>query len=1063
MLNAMLAGAVRFRVLVLGLAAGLIAVGVISLPKMHNDVVPELSSGPVLEVQTEALGLSSQEVEQYVTVPMENNLLDGIMGVWNVRSDSIANLSKVDLYFEPGTTELHARQLVEERLTNAFSLPNVSKPPLLIQPLSTSSRTMMIGLSSRKVDPLELSYLARWIVKPRLSGVAGVANVAIYGQQDRQIQVQVDPQRLAQNHVTVQQVIDTAGNSQLVSPLSYLEGAAPGTGGFLDGPQQRLDIRPVLPLSAPRNLDSVPIAGAPGHVTLGHVANIVEGHQPLIGDALTRDSQGLLLEVQKLPSASVVGVTKGVERALTELKPALPGVKVDTSVFKPASYVSNGLHNLALGLIIAAALGILALVAVLLDLRAVIVAAVSIALSLLAALLILQLRGETLNALVVLGLLIASGVLVDDAVGGTQGLLTSVRDRVSMDGRALSTEQTLIHAAGRLRRTVGFSTLILLLVVAPVFVAKGLTATYLHPMLLSLGLAVLASAVIAVLVTPAICVLVFERWAPRRTRRSAIRAARLVVAHDRVIRAAFKIPVDALVVVCLVGLGALVAIPFLHQPAPPRFKDRNLVVQWAGPAGAGLSEMNRLTTRTVGELRALPAVADVGATLGRAVSGDQTSDPSSGEIFVALKSSADYDGAVRQVREIVEGTPGINASVSTYEGDVQSGVLTKSSKDVTVRLYGENYPLLGQLAQEARANLARVHGLGPARVTMPSQEPNIEVAINDAEAHNAGVLPGDARREASTYVEGLTVGNFFEDQAVFDVTVIGTPQVRANLAAVGALPIDTQNGGHVPLSSVARISVLPDPIDVQHQALSRYVDVIAPVRSGSIGSARSAAQAALAGIRFPLTYHAEVLGGTPDDPTPHWVFISYVLAALIGVLLLLQAAFRSWRLAAVFLLSIPIALVGGLVVALATGQASSLGADAGLLAVLLFAVRQGMLQVGAVRSVQNVDRGPVRPTVVRRAGAERIGPSLAAVLVTAVMLIPFVAVGDVAGNEITHTVAAVMLGGLVTSTLWSDLLLPAMCLALARGEPEPIDEPFDGLDPVGLTAPAPSLVLKGDH
>src|SRR5947209_1302386 len=196
MQGSVIAAALRFRLLLLGIAAGLIVLGGISLRQMHNDVVPELSSGPVLEVQTEALGLSSQEVEQYVTVPLENNLLDGIMNVWDVRSHSVPGLSTVDLYFQPGTTLLHARQLVEERLTNAFSLPNVAKPPQLIQPLSSSSRVLMIGLQSSKISTLLLSYLARWVVRPRLSGVPGVANVAIFGQKDRQLQVLVDPTRL---------------------------------------------------------------------------------------------------------------------------------------------------------------------------------------------------------------------------------------------------------------------------------------------------------------------------------------------------------------------------------------------------------------------------------------------------------------------------------------------------------------------------------------------------------------------------------------------------------------------------------------------------------------------------------------------------------------------------------------------------------------------------------------------------------------------------------------------------------------------------------------------------
>ena len=428
-LNSLLAAVLRFRMLVLGAAAALIVLGVVSLRHMHNDVVPELGAGPVLEVQTEALGLSSQEVEQYVTVPLENNLLDGVMGVWDVSSHSIPGVSTVDLYFEPGIGTLRARQLVQERLTNAFSLPNVSQPPQLIQPLSTSSRAMLIGLSSPSVNALELSYLARWIVKPRLVGVPGVANVTIFGQRDRQLQVQVDPARLAAAHVTLNQIIATAGNAQLVSPLSFLEGSSPGTGGFLDGPNQRLEIRPVLPLGAPRDLASVPITGAPGHTRLGSVAKVAVGNQPLIGDALVGSGSGLVLMVQKLPSASILGVTKGVDQALHELGPALGGVKIDTSVFRPASYVSQSFDNLKLAAIIAAGLVLLALLAFFLEVRAAAVAIVSLVLSLLVAALLLDLLGYALNALVILGLLVALGVLVDDAVAGASELLARLRAR----------------------------------------------------------------------------------------------------------------------------------------------------------------------------------------------------------------------------------------------------------------------------------------------------------------------------------------------------------------------------------------------------------------------------------------------------------------------------------------------------------------------------------------------------------------------------------------------------------------------------------------------------------
>lgn len=1050
MVERVLGAALRFRMLLVGAAAGLIALGLITLPKMHSDVLPELSQAPVLEVQTQSPGLSSQEVEQYITVPMENNLLDGIMGVWDVRSQSVPGLATIDLYFEPGTTTLHARQLVEERLTNAFSLPAVNKPPLLIQPLSTTSRALMIGLTAPKMDPLQLSYLARWVVKPRLSGVPGVANVAIFGQQDRQMQVQVDPAKLARHHVTLQQVIDTAGNAQLVSPLTYLEGSAPGTGGFIDGPNQRIDIRPVLPLGAPKDLTKVPISDANG-VTLGDVANIVESHQPLIGNAVTSHGNGLVLVIQKLPSASVPGVTKGIERALNDLRPALPGVRIDSSFFKPAIYVTSALHNLALALIIAGALGLLALAALLLDARALFLSAISVALSLLAAVIVLAALGYTLNALLVLGLLIASAVIVDDAVSGTRALVASVR-AMSKQGEKVPIQTVIVESCARLRSALIYATLIALLSVAPVFFATGLTATYLHPMVLAFALAVIASMVVAFTFTPAIGMLIFDRG---QRGHAAELTPHVLAVYERVVARVMAIPPSILAGLCATGLIGILALPFLHQPAAPSFQDRNIVVQWNAPPGTGLNEMDRITARVTGDLKALPSVADTAATLGRAVGGDQIVDTNSGQIYVQIKPGANYDRALNAIRSVVETVPGMRASVSTYEGQVQAGVLEKARHDLTVRVYGQDYTQLRALGAQVEGQMAHVEGLGQPQMQLPTLEPNVNVAINGTAAHNAGVSPGDARRQASTLVSGLTVGNFFQDQAVFDVVVWSIPSVRSNLDTMRRLPIDTAGGRRVSLSSIASVSVGSGPKDIRHEAMSRYVDVTAPLYQGSQSEARSDLTHRLSNIQFPLNYHAEVVGATPLAPTSHLKFLSFVLAALIGILLLLQAAFSSWRLAAAFLLTLPLSITGGLVVASATGQADSLGAAAGLLGAFVFAVRGGIVLAAHVRRAHARDGRELTPALVVAAARERLTPALTSLAVSAVVLIPFIVMGNVAGNEITHVAAAVMLGGLVTAALLNAVLVPAMCLAYGPRGPYVPDELYEeGID--STQAPAPS-------
>src|SRR6185503_2929776 len=338
----------RFRLLVVGIAAALMVVGFTQLRNQPVDVLPEFTP-PYVEVQTEALGLSAEEVEQLVTVPLEADLLNGTKGVSVLRSESIPGESDIVLLFEKGTSIEDARQLVQEQLTQAHANPNVSQPPQMLQPLSSESRVMMIGLTPTRLSQIEASVLARWTIRPRLMGVAGVANVSIFGLRDRQLQVLVDPTRLRDRNVTLSQVIRTAGNAQLVSPLSFLEASTPGTSGFIDTANQRLQIRHILPTVTPAKLARVPVEGAGGAgsqgnrepLLLGDVTKVTEDHQPLIGDAVVNNKTGLLLVVEKFPGANTLKVTHDVEHVVDEMRPGLSGMAIDSHAFRPADYIEK--------------------------------------------------------------------------------------------------------------------------------------------------------------------------------------------------------------------------------------------------------------------------------------------------------------------------------------------------------------------------------------------------------------------------------------------------------------------------------------------------------------------------------------------------------------------------------------------------------------------------------------------------------------------------------------------------------------------------------------------------
>ena len=1050
MLRSLISASVRFRFLLIAVAAGITALAVATVPGIHADVLPE--TAPVTaRIQTEAPGLSAPEVESLVTVPLEKNLLEGVMGVTDVTSDSIPGLSQINLDFAPGTNLYQARQLVQERLTQAFVLPNVSKPPVLLQPVSSTGNVMLIGLTSSRLSQIDLSVLARWTIVPRLLGVSGVADVSTFGEADRQLQVLVDPARLAARHITLAQIIETAGNAQLVSPLSYLEGSTPGTGGFLEGPNQRITIEPVLPFGTPANLGQVPVTetSGPTPVPLGSVTDIVVGHQLLIGDALVRGQPGLVLVVQKLPSASVPAVTDGLNQALAQLAPGLSGVRVDTTLFRPASYIDSALHNLSRALIAAAVLAALALIALLLNLRLAVVTLTATAISLTAGTVLLYLLGYTFNALVTLGLLLALAVVAAESVGTAQRV-ASLRRAAPQNGTRPSGPALAVAACGELRGPLCAAALAVLAAAAPVALIPGLTGTFLRPMVLAFMLCVAVSTLVALTVTPALAAVALGAGRRREPRNRARRTSR---AYQATLRGVMRAPRWLAAASCLAALGlaafaALAVLPAVH-PAQPQFQDRNLVIRWTGAPGMSLPELDRLAARTSQQLTALPAVADVAATVGRAVSSDQIVSTNSAEIWVMIKPGAPYDRAVSQVRAIADGMPGVAGTVGTYESDSMGGVLAAAPGALTVRLYGSDYAVLARLGRQVEAVMARISGLGPARMQLPASQPTLNVAVDLTAATRNGVKPGDIRREAATLLSGLTVGNFFEQQKVFEVVVQGTAAVRASPASVSDLLLDTVNGGHARLGALARVSVAAEPLDIPHDATSPYLDVTARLSGRGLGSARAAVAAGLRGISFPLSYYAAVAGPPAGQAVFGWRLASYVIAALIGIVLLAQAVTGSWRLALLVLASLPVPVAVGLLTAYRLGTQDSLAALAGLLGVLAVAIHQAFRVTAAIRRAHLADGGPLTPGLAAAAAAGAAGPAFTAALMSAAALVPFVVAGQVAGNELPHAAAPVILAGLGAATLLNTLVLPAACLwfgpaRAAADLPESLAPPPDG-------------------
>jgi Cu/Ag efflux pump CusA len=1014
------AACLRFRFIVVPLAGVLLILGVNQIRSTPVDVLPEYLP-PTVQIQTEALGLSASEVEQLVTVPLEADLLNGVAFLDEIRSESVNGLSSIDLVFEPGTDIMAARQLVQERMTQAHALPNVSKPPLMLQPLSSTGRVMVIGLSAKDLSLTELSVLARWKIKPALLGVPGVANVAIWGQRERQLQVQVDPEKMRAHGVSLVQVMKTTGNALWVSPLSFVEASTPGTGGFIDTPNQRLSIQHILPIRSAEDLAQVSLEAKDGvpatqgkNLKLSDVANVVEDHQPLIGDAVVNDDRNLMLVVEKFPGESTLGVTQRVEAAIENLKPGLTGITVDTSVYRPASFIESGLTGLAVAGLISLLLVLLVVIGLTASWRAAVVALVTIPLSLAAALFVLHLRGATFNAMVLAGLVMAVGVVVGDAVTDADTIRRRLRERRASDDGP-SSEALVTRASLEARTPLVVGTLIIVVITTPMVLLEGVTNAFADPLVLSYLLAVLISTIVALTVTPALSMLLSAGKLSARRKRSPRGPGRMFRWYIRTVKRVVARPVQVMVASGLAVLLALTVLPVLAQSALPSTRETDVQISWNGYPGTSYPEMARITAVVSRELRAVPGVRNVGGHLGRAITSDQAVSVNSGELWVSIAPDADYDRTTAAIRSVVNGYPGLTHNLRTHPDQQLEAARSGITSDLAVRVFGQDAGILRTKAEEIRAAMAQVDGITDARVEQQIDEPTIEVQVDLSAAQRHGIKPGDVRRAAATMLAGVEVGSLFEEQKVFEVLVWSAEKSRSSLTSVENLRVDKPDGGQVRLGDVADVRIVPSPNVIKRHAVSRYVDVVADVSGRSVGEVADDVDTRVKSIQFPIEHHAEVLGEGEQRRGDELQILGAALAAIVLAFLLLQATLGSWRLATLALLTLPVAASGAFLAMLLGSRELSLVTIGAVLAVVGIAIRQSLLLLKRYQALEQEGRA-VGTSLVVRGASERLASTLVVPLATAVALIPLLFV-DFPGSDAVQSVVQVVLGGLATSTL----------------------------------------------
>ncbi len=624
----LIATSIRLRIVVVIVALMLSIGWMRSAGSTPFDVFPEFAP-PLVEIQTEAPGLSTSEVESLITVPLEN-ALHGVPMLTTLRSKSVLGLSSVVLLFDRKTNILDARQLVQERIARVASgLPAAAGAPVVMPPLSSLSRLMKVGLTSKTLSPMELTTLTKWTIRPRLMAVPGVANVAIWGQRDRQLQVLVDPERLQAHNVSLDEVVAATRDATAVA-----------AGGFLDTPNQRLAISHVSPVSRAPDLAAMPLVHRQGAtLRIGDVAEVVEGSPPPIGDAVIGTGRGLMLIVEKQPGANTLEVTRGVETALDELRAGMPGVEVDTRIFRPATFIEMSLRNLGWSMVIGAALVIAVLIAFLYDWRSAFVTITAMPLSLIATAWLLASGGRTIDTMALAGLIIALGVVVDDAIIDVENIARRLRLNAEAD-KPLPETDVVLEASLEVRSAVVYGSLIVIIVFIPVFMLPGLSGAFFQPLALSYVIAILASLVIALTITPALALMLMRGG---RRHGDAPVVKWLKERYRRVLPPMLGRPVRA-VGILLVSLGlGVVALPFLGEEFLPNFKEYDFLMHWVEKPGTSLPAMDRITVQAAKELMAVPGVQTFGAHIGRAEAADEVVGVNFTELWISLDRNVDYD------------------------------------------------------------------------------------------------------------------------------------------------------------------------------------------------------------------------------------------------------------------------------------------------------------------------------------------------------------------------------------------------------------------------------------
>lgn len=1023
MINAILRAALRGRVAVLALAVLLLVAGTWTALRLPVDVFPDLNR-PTVTILTEAGGLAPEEVEALVTLPIET-AMNGAPGVERVRSSSAVGLSIVSVEFAWGTDLYRDRQLVSERL----QMVRDQLPPGTEAALGPVSSIMgeiaLVGVTSRDgaATPFELRTLAEQVVARRLLTIPGVSQVIAIGGGLKQIVVEPRPERLAATRLTLDDVVAAVERANVNT-----------TGGFVEQGGRELVVRNVGRTTDPGQLGATPVgafrSGVP--IPLAAVADVTVGAAPRRGDAGVNGGPGVILMVQKQPGAGTIELTRRLETALDLLRPGLPPGVETRILFRQASFIAAAIHNVEVALRDGAILVAIVLFVFLLNLRTTAITLTAIPLSLVITAIVMTALGQSINTMTLGGIAIAMGELVDDAIVDVENVFRRLREN-----RALAAPrpalQVVYDASAEVRTSIVYATVLVILVFLPLFALGGIEGRLFAPLGLAYIVAILASFLVSITVTPALCLVLLPR--ARATARGDGRLVRALKALDRgVLERVLDRPRPVLAAAALLVALAAAVVPFLGREFLPPFNEGTATINVLARPGTSLEESNRIGRAAERLLLEVPEVVSTGRRTGRAEKDEHAEGVHYTEIDVDLRPSRRPRAAILgDIRERLAALSGVAVSIGQPISHRLDHLLSGVRAQIAIKVFGPDLATLRQKAAEVEAALAGVAGLVDLQAERQVLVPQLQIRVDRERAALYGLQPGALNRWLETALAGRTAGQVLEGPVAHDLVVRLPEAIRGRPEPIRALLVETPSGARVPLEAVAAVEETWGPNQIQHENAQRRIVVAANVAGRDLGAVvREAEQRVARDVALPPGYFVEFGGQFQSQRSASRALALLGLVSFAAMFTVLYAHFRSARIVLQILVNIPIALIGAVGAVLATGGVFSIASMVGFITVTGIASRNTIMMISHyLHLVRHEGEGFTREMIVR-GSLERLVPVLMTALTAGLALVPLALAQGEPGKEILHPVATVIIGGLVSTTVLDLFVTPAVFWLFGR-------------------------------